>query len=101
MNISIMSDTTLSDEQLWQASRAGDRDAFGRIVERYQSLICALAYSRTGNLAGSQDVAQETFVTAWRQIGELREPAKLRGWLCGIARNLAASTQAASPASRR
>jgi RNA polymerase sigma factor (sigma-70 family) len=82
----------LSDEQLWRASREGDRDAFGRIVERYQSLICALAYSGTGNLAGSQDLAQETFVAAWRRLGELREPAKLRPWLCGIVRNLAANT---------
>jgi len=86
-----MTQSIWSDEQLWQASRGGDRDAFGRIVERYQSLICALAYSRTGNLAGSQDLAQDTFVTAWRQIDDLREPSKLRGWLCGIVRNLAAS----------
>jgi RNA polymerase sigma factor (sigma-70 family) len=82
----------LSDEQLWRASREGDREAFGRIVERYQSLICALAYSGTGNLAGSQDLAQDTFVAAWRRLGELREPAKLRPWLCGIVRNLAANT---------
>ncbi len=32
-------------------------------------------------------VAQETFVSAWKQFAELREPAKLRAWLCGIARN--------------
>jgi zinc protease len=82
-----------SDEQLWQASRAGDRDAFGRIVERYQSLVCALAYSGTGNLATSQDLAQEAFVAAWRRLGELREPAKLRAWLCGIVRNLTAGTE--------
>lgn len=60
----------LSDEQVLHASRAGDRDAFGRIVNRYQSLVCALAYSRTGNLAGSQDLAQETFVAPWRRLGE-------------------------------
>ena len=56
------SSRTVSDEQLWQASRAGDRDAFGRIVERYQSLVCALAYSGTGDLATSQDLAQETML---------------------------------------
>ena len=83
---------TVSDEQLWQASRSGDRDAFGQIVERYQSLVCALAYSGTGNLATSQDLAQEAFIAAWRRLGELREPQKLRSWLCGIVRNLAAGT---------
>jgi len=33
-------------------------------------------------------MAQETFVTAWKQLGTLREPERLRSWLCGIARNL-------------
>lgn len=83
--------SVMSDDQLWRQSRAGDREAFGRIVERYQSLVCSLAYSACGNLARSEDLAQETFVTAWRRLGELREPAKLRAWLCGIVRNLSAN----------
>lgn len=79
------------DEQLWQMSIAGDREAFGQIVARHQSLICALAYSTCGDLARAEDLAQETFLAAWRTLGELREPAKLRSWLCGIVRNLAAN----------
>ncbi len=81
----------MPDDQLWRRSREGDREAFGRIVERYQTLICSLAYSKCGNLAQSEDLAQETFIAAWQKLGELREPAKLRAWLCGIVRNLAAS----------
>ncbi len=84
---------TSSDDRLWQAARSGNPDAFGLIVERYQSLVCSVAYSGLGNLAASQDLAQETFVTAWRQIGDLREPDKLRGWLCGIARTLVANVR--------
>jgi RNA polymerase sigma factor (sigma-70 family) len=91
MNTLLMEPTTTPDDALCRASRGGDRDAFAQIVSRYQSLICALAYSRTGNLASSQDLAQDTFVTAWRQIAELHEPAKLRSWLSGIVRNLAAN----------
>ncbi len=79
------------DEQLWQMSLAGDREAFGQIVERHQSLICALAYCACGDLARAEDLAQETFLAAWRRLGELREPSKLRSWLCGIVRNLAAN----------
>lgn len=79
----------ISDAELVQASRAGDRQAFGRIVRRYQSLVCSTAYSATGSLERSEDVAQETFVTAWQQLPALRDPASLRGWLRGIARNLA------------
>lgn len=89
MNAPLM--TTTPDDQLWLKSRDGDREAFGRIVERYQSLICSLAYSACGNLSRSEDLAQETFVTAWQKLGDLREPSKLRAWLCGIVRNLSAN----------
>ncbi len=77
-----------NDAELVGASLAGDRDAFGQIVARYQSLVCSLAYSATGSLSQSEDLAQETFVAAWKQLSGLREPEKLRAWLCGIARNL-------------
>ncbi|HEY1719021.1 MAG TPA: RNA polymerase sigma factor [Verrucomicrobiae bacterium] len=77
-----------TDTDLVSESLSGNRDAFGHIVSRYQSLVCSLAYSATGNLAASEDLAQETFVTAWKQLAGLREPEKLRAWLCGIARNL-------------
>jgi RNA polymerase sigma factor (sigma-70 family) len=76
------------DTDLVSASLSGNRDAFAQIVSRYQSLICSLAYSATGNLSQSEDMAQETFVTAWKKLSELREREKLRAWLCGIARNL-------------
>src|SRR6476619_8625046 len=76
-----------SDAELVSRSLAGDRDAFSRIVARYQTLICSIAYSRIGNLGQSEDVAQETFITAWKHLRHLREPSNLRGWLCGIARN--------------
>ena len=79
-------DATVSDAALVTATLAGDRRAFGRIVERYQRLLCSLAYSATGELSLSEDIAQEAFVDAWRQLGTLREPDKLRSWLCGILR---------------
>lgn len=83
--------TTLmhDDAELVRTSLGGDREAFGAIVSRYQSLICAVTYSGTGSLAASEDVAQETFITAWKQLNRLADPSKLRPWLCGIARNLA------------
>src|SRR6185295_19403299 len=78
-----------SDAELLEASRRGERDAFGALIERYQGVVSAVTYSRTGDRALSEDVAQETFIAAWRQIGQLREPSRLRSWLCAIARNLA------------
>jgi hypothetical protein len=70
--------TDSSDSELVTQSLAGNRDAFGWIVSRYQSLLCSLAYSATGSLSQSEDLAQETFITAWKQLADLREPEKLR-----------------------
>src|SRR5215510_11998356 len=78
-----------TDAELVEASRRGEREAFGHLVSRYQDVVCAVSYSSTGNWALSEDVAQETFIAAWRQLGQLRETGRLRAWLCGIARNLA------------
>jgi RNA polymerase sigma factor (sigma-70 family) len=87
MTIKTMPAMEPNDADLVAESLGGSRDAFRRIVERYQTLICSLAYSTTGNVSRSEDMAQETFIAAWKQLHALREPAKLRAWLCGIARH--------------
>lgn len=84
MNVAVQG----NDAELVSRSLSGDRNAFGEIVARYQSLVCSLAYSATGSLSQSEDLAQDTFLTAWKQLAALREPAKLKSWLCGIARNI-------------
>lgn len=81
-----MSATPSNDAELVAECRRGNRDAFREIVVRHQTLVCSVAYSATGSMSRSEDLAQETFVTAWKQLSALREPAKLRAWLCGIAR---------------
>ena len=83
----------VSDAELLEASKRGEHAAFGTIVERYQDIVCAVSYSRTRDQALSEDVAQETFLAAWRQLDQLREPSRLRSWLCGIAKNLAAKAR--------
>lgn len=80
------SNQNTDDENLVMLSLGGDRDAFCEIVVRYQNLLCSLAYSSVGNLKWSEDIAQETFVEAWKKLDTLREPAKLKSWLCGILR---------------
>lgn len=87
-------------QQLIQQSLQGDQRAFGQIVERYQGAVSAMAYSVTGNLAQSEDLAQEAFIIAWKKLGALQKHESLSAWLCGIARNLARDwmrTQAARP----
>lgn len=82
----------IEDAELVSQSRSGNRKAFERIVMRYQALVCSLAYSATGNIGRSEELAQDTFLAAWQQLGTLREPQQLRSWLCGIVRNLARNT---------
>jgi len=77
-----------SDAELVEWTLAGDRAAFATIVKRYQSLVCSITYNATGSLSLSEDLAQETFLAAWRQLPGLREPTRLRSWLCGITRFL-------------
>jgi RNA polymerase sigma factor (sigma-70 family) len=87
INHRIMSALETSDSDLVAQSLRGSREAFRQIVERYQTLVCSLAYSATGNVSQSQDMAQETFIAAWQGLPALREPEKLRAWLCRIIRN--------------
>ena len=77
-----------TDTQLFQASLAGDRRAFAGIVERYKALVCSVTYSATGDFGVSEDLAQETFLTAWSNLNSLRNASNLSAWLCGIARNI-------------
>jgi RNA polymerase sigma factor (sigma-70 family) len=88
MTTEAMRTAEFNDAELVAESLDGNRDAFRQIVERYQTLISSLAYCATGNVSLSEDLAQETFVTAWKKLAELREPARLRPWLCSITRFL-------------
>lgn len=80
--------SSLTDRRLVELHLDGDREAFRQIVERYQAMVCALGLSACGDVGRSEDLAQEVFVVAWKQLPGLHEPDKLRGWLAGIARNL-------------
>lgn len=76
------------DTKLVQACRSGDVRAFEVIVSRYQALVCAITYSAVGQRDISEELAQETFIQAWRKLDQLKEPGKFRSWLCSIARSI-------------
>ena len=79
------------DEREWIArAQAGDKAAYGKLVERYQRLIVSVAYHHGLDLAEAEDAAQETFIKAWLALPRYRESAgSLRAWLCRIAINTA------------
>lgn len=74
--------------KLLQASLKGDTRAFEAIVRKYQGLICAITFSGTGRVDISEELAHETFLRAWKNLGQLKDLGGFRAWLCTIARNL-------------
>src|SRR6266851_8018484 len=63
------------------AAHGGDIDAFTELVRRYQDLAFAAAYARLRDAHLAQDVAQEAFLQAHRDLPMLREPAAFPHWL--------------------
>ncbi|MCL6501862.1 MAG: sigma-70 family RNA polymerase sigma factor [Pirellulales bacterium] len=74
---------------LVRAAQAGDREAFGELVRRFEKSLFAAALRRVRNHAEAQDLVQEVFVMAFRKIGQLRQPEAFGGWLRTILRRLA------------
>jgi RNA polymerase sigma factor (sigma-70 family) len=77
----------ITDNNSVRGCPGGDLRAFEGIVNRYQDLVCAITYSAVGQRDLSEELAQEPFVQAWIQRGQLREPDKFGSWLCSIARS--------------
>jgi RNA polymerase sigma-70 factor (ECF subfamily) len=67
--------------------RAGDGDAFRLLVERYSRSIFRLTYRMTGNEQDAEDMVQETFLRAYRQIRSYDSRAAFGTWLFRIATN--------------
>jgi RNA polymerase sigma-70 factor (ECF subfamily) len=67
----------------------GDADAFRLIFERYSRPVISFIYDMVNDRALAEELAQETFVRAFRAIHTMRAETKLSTWLFGIARNVA------------
>ena len=68
-------------------ARDGDCDAFRALVERHSRAVFRLAHRMTGNPADAEDVVQETFLRAYRQLGRFESRANFGTWLHRIAVN--------------
>src|SRR5690242_21779998 len=84
-----VSSTDVTDAQLIARSLVGDdRHAFAELVKRHQSSVRACLRRLTaGNHALADDLAQETFVLAWRNLKSFRQEARFSTWLYRIATN--------------
>ena len=62
------------------ASRAGDCDAYEKVVRRFQDMAVAYAYAQLGDWQEAEDAAQEAFIAAWYGLLDLRNAAAFPGW---------------------
>ena len=74
-------------ESLISRTRQGDPAAFEALIRQHQRMIYSLTYRMTGSPADAEDLTQETFLRAWRQIGSYRGAARFSTWLYRIAIN--------------
>lgn len=75
------------DTDLVASAVAGDRAAFGTLLERHYNLIHGLAWQLTGSRADADDIAQDVCCTLVEKIATFRGDAKFTTWLCGITYN--------------
>lgn len=76
------------DAQLVAECQNGDRAAFDRLVTKYRNQVYATIYSLARNEDDAWDLAQETFLKAWRHIAHFRGQSKFSTWLHRIATNV-------------
>ncbi len=77
----------LSDDQIIERTLAGETDAFSLIVQRWERPIYGLSLRMLGRDEDAQDVCQETFLAAFRNLRKFRGDAKFSSWLYRIALN--------------
>lgn len=70
-----------STDQLVELAKTGQREAISALVERYERIAVAAAWGILGDFHLAQDVTQDSFVTAFRQLSQLRSAKNFGSWL--------------------
>ncbi len=76
------------DDELMTLAQAGSRQAFAVLVERHARQVVRLCRRFVGDAQLGEELAQETWVTVWRQRAKYRAGGQFRSWLITVARNL-------------
>lgn len=84
--------------ELVRAAQQGDREAFDALVRRFEPLVRGFALRQLRDPTEAAELTQDTFVRAYRKIGQLREPAHFVSWLKRITVRLAINRAVRRPA---
>lgn len=74
------------DALLIARSRAGEAEAFESLMAKYANLVGSIAYNIIGDVHVAGDITQEAFLKVYRNLGNLEDPRRFKGWLCSIVR---------------
>jgi RNA polymerase sigma-70 factor (ECF subfamily) len=81
----------LSDEQLVDASRAGDKEAYAALANRYYERVFVTCLGMLGNVHDAEDITQDAMLRGLARIGTLRDSGQFGSWIVRIARNYCVS----------
>ena len=87
-SLSLKVSEAISDEELVRRALNGDRWGREMLYRRHAGSLLAMTVRLLANRGEAEEIVQDTFVTAFEQLGTLREPSAVRGWLGQIAVNL-------------
>jgi RNA polymerase sigma-70 factor (ECF subfamily) len=82
-----LADMDLTDDQIIERTLAGETEAFGLLVRRWENPIYGLSLRMLGRDEDARDVCQETFLAAFRNLRKFRGEAKFSSWIYRIALN--------------
>lgn len=82
-------ETHLAEDQLIEAARLGNRDAFGELVLMHYQGVINVVYRLSGEMQLAEDMAQETFIRVWTKLHTYRPTGSFRSWIYRIATNAA------------
>jgi RNA polymerase sigma-70 factor (ECF subfamily) len=74
----------LGETVVIQRCLKGDREAFGMLVEKYQTLIFGTAYLMTHDRPMAEDAVQESLIKMWRYLPSLKHPDRFKAWMLKI-----------------
>lgn len=82
------------DAELIEMVKAGDADAFEKLLKRYQQPVLSTVYRYTGDAAAAEDLAQEVFIKVWEKARSFKGRSKFSTWLYRITVNHCLNYQA-------
>ena len=77
----------LTDENLVDASRAGDKDAYAALAERHYERVFVVCLGMLGSVHDAEDVTQDAMLKGLLRVGTLRDPSQFGFWIVRIAKN--------------